>query len=251
MKNLIVTLLALGQFAVFAQKEEKIEYYTDSEVKRSIVSVQAGYMPYFTNRRLIANSVNPQNAYFFLDNSVTGKFGQAYGADILFGLNSNFQVGVGLYNSFAHYQWDYVKIIDQISGNGDTLNGQFKVDIKANYLNVPIQFGFVTQVADYWYLQVFPALELNFLQQLERNYTIDDPNLRPENNDDFGDITQKGTQFNMTINFGLGAEYRALEKVGIFTRLSFRYMFFEIEEEAAMREVIYTIGGHMGVRYYF
>ncbi len=253
-KKLLVVIFLASQLVAFAQKEkknEKIEYYTDSDVHRAIVSVQLGYMPYHSNRRLLAESVNPQAPFFYLNSAVTGDFAQAYGGDLLFKINPNFEAGVGLYNSYAKYTWDAVKIIDDISGNGDTLGGTYKVDMKANYLNVPISFGFVSEVAENWWLQVYPALELNFLQNLERTYQIDNPALQPKNNDAFGDITDLGTQFNLTINFGLGAEYRFADKMGVFTRMQFRYMFYEVIEDAALREVIYTFGGHIGLRYYF
>ncbi len=251
MKKLVLFIFVTAQFAALAQVDDKIEYYTDSDVHRSIVSLQLGYMPYFSNRRLVANSANPQAGYYLLNSEVTGGFGQAYGGDFIFRLNNNFDVGVGVYNSFANYTWDAVKILDDISGNGDTLGGTFKVDMMAQYINVPIQIGFVSQVADQWWLQVYPAMELNFLQKLERTYQIDNPDLKPKNNDAFGDITDVGTDFNLTINFGLGAEYRVTEKIGIYTRLQFRYMFYPVVKEAVMREVIYTVGAHTGIRFYF
>jgi hypothetical protein len=251
MKKLLVLIFIGTALSGFAQKEDKIEYFTDSDVKRSIVSVQLGYMPYYSNRRILAQSANPQAGYYFLNSSVTGGFGQGYGGDILFKLTSNFEFGVGIYNSVANYSWDAVKLIDAVNGNGDTLNGDYKISMRANYLNIPIQFGFVTQVADQLYLQVYPALELNFLQQLDRNYDIDDPDLQPTNTNLFGNITDIGTDFNLTVNFGLGAEYRITEKIGLFGRLQFRYMFYEIVDDAPIREVIYTVGGHFGARFYF
>ena len=253
MKKITLYILLFSSLTALAQKKntEPIEYYTDSEVNRSIVSIQLGYMPYFTNRRIVANSANPQAGYYFLNSEVTGQFGQAYGLDLLFRLNGSFDVGIGLYNSYANYRWDAVKILDDISGNGDTLGGTYKIDMSAQYINVPIEFGFVSQIADQWYLQVYPALELNFLKKLERTYQIDNPDLQPKDNNAFGDITDIGTDFNLTINFGLGAEYRVAPKIGFFTRLQFRYMFYPVVNEAVAREVIYTVGGHMGVRFYF
>jgi hypothetical protein len=251
MRKLFFILFVLAELTSFAQKTEKIEYYTDSDVRRSIVSVQLGYMPYYSNRRILAESANPQAGYYFVNSTVTGGFGQAYGGDLMFKLTQNFEFGVGVYNSFANYSWDAVQLIDAVNGNGDTLNGSYEIFMKANYLNIPIQFGFVTQVADQWYLQVYPAMELNFLQKLDRTYDITDPDLIPENTDLFGDITDIGTDFNLTVNFGLGAEYRVTDKIGLFTRLQFRYMFFEVVPDAPIREVIYTVGGHFGARFYF
>ena len=247
MKRILIFLFVLAEVSAFAQKEDKIEYYTDSDVHRSIVSLQLGYMPYFSNRRLIANSANPQPDYFLLNNSTTGKFGQGFGGDLLFQIASNFEVGVGVYKTNAHYQWDFVKIVDNLEGgNSDTLE-VLSWDIFANHWTVPIQFGFVTQVSDQWWLQVYPALELNFLDKLEYDYLV-----RGEQESRKLDVTETlGTDFNIAINFGLGAEYRFIEKMGLYTRVQFRYYFFPLAEEGVIREILYTVGGHIGVRYYF
>lgn len=247
MKRLLIALFLFSEITAFAQKEEDIEYYTDSDVHRSIVSLQLGYMPYMSNRRLLANTVNPQADYFFLNTATTSKFGQGFGGDLLFKLNTNFEVGIGYYFTQAHYQWDFVKIIDNIQGgNSDTLDVT-SWDIYANHHTVPIQFGFVTQVSDQWWLQVYPALELNFLEKLEYDYqVVDEPQPRIENVTD-----SLGNSFNMAINFGLGAEYRIVPKFGVFARLQFRYYFFPLSEETIVREILYTVGGHAGIRYYF
>lgn len=249
MKKILAALFIFSQFIAVAQKqkEEKIEYYTDSKVHRSIVSVQLGYMPYYSNRRLVAETVNPQAGYFFLNDATTGKFGQGFGGDLLFNLNSNFQVGIGYYYTQAHYQWDFVKIVDNIDGgNADTLDVT-RWDIRSNFHTVPIQFGFVTQIAEQWWLQVYPGVELNFLDKLEYDYQVaGEPAPRIE------DVTDSlGNSFNMAINFGLGAEYRVVPKFGVFARLQFRYYFFPLAEETIFREILYTVGGHVGVRYYF
>ncbi len=244
LKAFFAGVLILSNLALLAQDED-IEYFTDSKVKHSIVSIQAGYMPYYTSRRLLSETVNPQADYFFLNSAITGKFGQGYGFDLLFGINSNFQVGVGLYSTTTHYQWDFVQILEDIQGgNPDTLVVN-QWDNRASYLTVPIQFGFVTQIAEQWWLQVYPALELNFIQSIEYDYQLADG--RQIIQDKLADARD----LNMAINFGLGGEFRPVPKVGIFTRLQFRYFFFPNIEDEIVTEVIYTLGGHVGLRYYF
>ncbi len=244
MKRLLVGLLICTSWAISAQDED-IEYYTDSDVKRSIVSVQAGYMPYYTSRRLLSESANPQAGYFFLNSAITGKFGQGYGLDLLFNVNSNLQVGIGLYNTTTHYQWDFVKIVEDIEGgDADTLTVK-RWDNKARYLTMPIQFGFVTQIADQWWLQVYPALEVNFLQELTYEYQLADGSEIIDNR------IQDARDVNLAINFGLGGEFRPVPKLGVFARMQFRYFFFPNIENEIVTEVIYTLGGHVGLRYYF
>jgi len=242
---MLFALLMSATFALQAQKEEKIDYYTDSDVHRSIVSLQVGYMPYYTSRRLLSQTANPQADYFFLNSAITGKFGNGYGADLLFSLNSNFQVGIGLYSTNTHYQWDFVRIVSDIQGgNPDTLAVK-KWDNYSSYLTVPIQFGFVSQVAEQWWLQVYPALELNFLQSMKYDYVLAD------NTNVIVDKTQDARDLNMAINFGLGGEFRPMPKLGVFVRMNFRYFFYPNIEDEIVTEVIYTLGGHLGLRYYF
>jgi hypothetical protein len=244
MRYFLIGWLLCSTLAMRAQDED-IEYYTDSDVKRSIASLQVGYMPYYTSRRLLSESVNPQASYFFLNSSITGKYGNGYGFDLLFSVNSSLQLGIGLYNTTTHYQWDFVKIVDNIEGgNSDTLTVT-RWDNKARYLTMPIQFGFVTQVAEQWWLQVYPALEVNFLQELTYEYELADGRQETQ------DRIQDARDVNLAISFGLGGEFRPLPKWGIFTRLQFRYFFFPNVEDEIVTEVIYTLGGHVGLRYYF
>ena len=41
------------------------------------------------------------------------------------------------------------------------------------------------------------------------------------------------------------------EKIGLFTRVQFRYFFYPAVEGEIITEVIYTAGGHTGLRFYF
>ena len=244
MKNLLLLVLTIGFIAASAQKkDDKIEYYTDSKVKKQIMSLQLGYMPYFSSRRLLSNTANPQSDYFFLASAVNGKFGQGFGGDILFKVNPSLEIGAGIYKTSAHYQWDFESIVEDTGGDADTIEIK-RWDIYTDYISVPISFGLVTQVADQLWLQVYPAIELNFLQQLTYDYEL-------ATRTAVIDKTPEARNFNLAINFGLGAEYRFVEKIGFFTRLQFRYYFYPAVEGEVVTEVLYSAGGQTGFRFYF
>lgn len=245
MKNTLLIVFTLGFISAMAQKKgEKIEFYTDSDVRRSIVSLQLGYMPYFSSRRLLSETANPQAPYFFLASAVNGKFGQGFGGDFLFKINSSLEIGAGIYKTNAHYQWDFESIFENIQG-GDTLKSEIKRwDIYTDYITVPISFGFVTEITDRVWLQVYPAFELNFLQNLTYDFVLD-------TRSEVRDRTADARELNMAINFGLGAEYRLTDKIGFFSRLQFRYFFFPAIDDEVITEVLYTVGGHTGFRFYF
>jgi hypothetical protein len=244
MKNTLILVLTLGFLAASAQKkDEKIEYYTDSKVRNQIMSLQLGYMPYFSSRRLLSNTANPQAPYFFLASAVNGKFGQGFGGDILFKVNPSLEIGAGVYKTSAHYQWDFESIVEDTGGDADTIKIK-RWDVYTDYISVPISFGLVTQVADQLWLQVYPAIELNFLQQLTYDYEL-------ATRTEVLDKTPDARDFNLAINFGLGAEYRFVEKIGFFARLQFRYYFYPAVEGEVVTEVLYSAGGQTGLRFYF
>ncbi len=244
MKNILLLAFALVFISAVGQKKEpKIEFYTDSDVKHSRISLQLGYMPYYSSRKLLSNTANPQAPYFFLATQAKGQFGQGFGGDILFKVNPSLEIGAGVYKTSAHHQWDIEDIIYNTGGNPDTVSIK-RWDIYSDYISVPISFGFVTQVADQLWLQVYPALELNFLQSMSYDYEL-------ATGSEIVDKTDVARDFNLAINFGLGAEYRFAEKVGFFTRLQFRYFFYPAIESEVITEVLYSVGAHAGLRFYF
>jgi hypothetical protein len=187
--------------------------------------------------------------YYLLQEGTSPGYSQAAGGDFIFRLKESFDVGVGLNWSSLKYTWDAVKFIDENGGNSDTLADVFKVKVMANYLNIPLQFGFTSQFSDQWSLQVYPALDFSFLQKLTRDYEMEGANFTP-NPENFGDITQRGRSFNMAINFGVGAEYMLAEKASLFSRIQFRYFFYPLIESDVLAEIPYSVGLQTGFRFY-
>ena len=251
MMKKLLTLIFAAPILALAQPKEKIEYYTDDKVDRSIVSFQVHYTGGFANRRVLSEEYDvPVSAYYRLEAGNIAGYAQALGGDFVFRVTGNIDLSVGLnYSSFT-YTWDGVKFLDYNLPIPDTLEGTYRVKVNANYFNVPIQFGFVSEISDQWWLLVYPGLDLGFLQKLTRTPDINMPGFTP-NPENFGDIKDKGRQFNLSINFGLGGEYRALPKLGIFTRVQFRYSFFPLIENDFVSEIPYTFGLQTGVRFYF
>lgn len=230
----------------WGQKKDEIDYYTDSDVKRSIASLQLGYMPYFGNRRVLNETTDPSVPYFFTNTDAKAKFGQGIGGDLLFGITQNFQVGIGFYSANMHYRWQGVSLTETRPGGVVDTLGINRWDVNASYLVVPIQFGFVTQIQDQWWLQVYPALEVSFVQSLNYEYVVEGQTAAITL-----DKKQDARDNNMAINFGLGGEFRPVPKIGIFARAQFRYFFFPNIEDELITEVPYTIGAHIGARFYF
>lgn len=250
MKKAIVLLVAItfAHIAAGQPKDEKIEYFTDYKVSRSIVSMQLFYTPGISNRRLLSQDYPPGSFYSRTQEGAKLGFSQAFGGDIYFRLNKSFDIGVGLNYSMMNFTWDAVRFID--FNTGVALEGEFLVKNNLNYLNMPIQFGFVQQITDLWWLQVYPGIDVSFLQKLERSVTQKnlDFELDPNN---FGNITERGRAINLAINFGVGAEYRMADRVGVFSRIQFRYFFFPMIESDIVTEIPYNIGLHTGLRFYF
>jgi len=249
----VTTLIFAVMFAhiVAGQpKDEKIEYFTDYKVSRSIASLQLFYTPGVSNRRLLTDDAPMTGSFFRMQEGANAGFSQAFGGDLFFRINKSFDVGIGLNYSMMNFTWDAVRFIDFNTGMGDTLGGEFLVKNNLNYLNMPIQFGFVQQITDLWWLQVYPGIDVSFLQKLERSVTKDNPNIELDPNN-FGNITETGRQINLAINFGVGAEYRFADKVAVFSRVQLRYFFFPMIESGVFIEIPYNVGLHTGLRFYF
>ncbi|MDX5327144.1 MAG: hypothetical protein LPK80_12880 [Bacteroidota bacterium] len=250
------TFLILGIFisiSTFAQREEKIEYYTDSDVRNQIFSIGVRYDPYFTSRTLLTGSVLPSQEYYFLNSSTTGRFGNAYGIDLFFRLNERLDLGVGFERSTGGYTWDFIKILQTTGTISDTVDGDFAVDVDVSYLSIPFRFNFSTQMNDLWALEVAPVFEVNFLEKL--NYDLRDSRniFTPEQRDSigFGDQKENARQVNYTIGVEVGGRYFITENLSLHMMGILRYMLQPLTENFGPRETLLRYGGSFGLRYRF
>ena len=256
MKKLFaLVFIACFAFNTYAQKdkEEKIVFYTDDVVKRSKVYMGLHYSPYFLTRNVVrAETALNDPINLILNNSTKGGFGQAYGLDLYYKFGSSLHFGVGVNASNGSYSVDFKEALVSIGFPEDSLSGEYLATTKVSYINVPIQFVYSIPFSDVWEMEVIPAVEMNFIQNLNRSAT----NEQELDGVTWGDITDQARDLNWTVSIGIGGNYRITPKFTVFARPHFRYTLRSLlktsgEYSDNPNEILMWIGGQTGIRLYF
>ncbi len=251
MKKLTTILLFTGLVnLVSAQKDEKIEYYTDARVKHNKVYVAANYSPYFLKRNILSDSFTGSPIHTILNHSAKGGYGQAYGIDFFYKLNNNFHIGLGVNKSDGSYTLDVKTAIDDISGNADTINGDLFFKTNINYLNIPLSVVFSSSLSSEWDIDILPGIEMNFIKNFNRSIVQSQEYFDP-NSAFFGDLTDNVRQVNWTISFGLGGNYHITQNFTAFARAHVKYTLQSVTIDEGPSEVLLWLGGQVGLKYYF
>lgn len=246
-----LALTLLMALPAFAQPED-VEYFTDDEVVRSNWAFQGYYSPMYSNRSLISDDLFPTQEFFFLNQSTTGAYADDYGVDIIYKPSDGFQFALGVSRSRGGYTWDFVKIVDQIQGGGDTIDITFKSTTTAEHINIPFSFIIHQRMNDDWSLEFVPAIEANYLTRLYRGieYTGDgEISDSTETDISFGDLTDVARQWNWTVGIGIGGRYWMTDNLSFFVRGKLRYMILPLIDNNGPREVLFQYGGSFGIRY--
>jgi hypothetical protein len=256
MKNILALIFILSfSFSMKAQKdkEEKIVFYTDDVVKRSKVYAGLHYSPYFLTRNVVAAGTTPgAGINYLLNESTKGGYGQSYGLDLYYKFGSSLHFGLGVNASNGSYQIDIKEALINVGIISDSIDGDYITTTKVSYINVPIQFVYSIPFGDNWELEVIPAVEMNFLQSLNRSGTNEDDITEI----DWGDIKEQGRDLNWTVSIGIGANYRITPKFTVFARPHFKYQLRPLLQTSGEysdnpNEVLMWIGGQTGIRFYF
>lgn len=218
------------------------EYYTDSKVKKRIFGLGAHVNPYYNNRRLLNNSLNPGTVFSLVDNASEGSWKVGGGIDVFITLNDNFEFVTGV--SVSNYEFVYPQV-----QRGDFLDSllNFRLEQTASFITIPIAISFRTELEDGWWLEFIPAWELSWLTDYEGYYE------RPEDNfSTTEDLQPLARDFYSWISISAGGTYRPFETWGYSLRLEGRYMLNSlIQRPDYPRETLYSIGANFGVQYRF
>lgn len=249
MKKLFIATLSLVVSAAFAQKDDDIVYYEDSNVRNSRFSAALVLNPHYVDRRLIDDEGIDQSGDFdVVDNDAAGSFALNYNLDLFYSIGSSFDVGVGFGIANAAFEVENAYLYntpDFDFGLGtDTIliNAETEVDM----YTVPIKLSFNTSISDLFDLEVIPAVQLIFINNYETtfnavgldNYTYD--------------FTEQTQDLNYTVGISLGGTWYFSENWGFFFRGNARYMLNSmIELENYPRETLYGFGANTGVKVRF
>jgi hypothetical protein len=240
MKNIASLVLILCGLLAWAQPDDEIVYYTDSDVKDSRFGIALNFNPYFTDLRLINDDAESSQFTSFSEVNSSGTFQLDYQLDLFYELNNSFQIGIGVARAFGGYTINQVQVpIDSFSVTADD-------EVRLSMWSIPIKINFSTSISDVFDLEVLPSFEINFLDSYQASLDFADPSipdtvLRPQNLRDV----------NYSVGIALGGTYWFADQWGVFVRGSIRYMLNDMVESDWPRETLINFGANTGVRFRF
>lgn len=237
---LIILMLPLYLFAQRRDKEERIIYFTDDQVKRSSVFLAADGSGIYSNR-----SVLGQRGAGFAPGAVEqiprsrATFAYHYGGYFGIRLSRSLEVSFGVSQNNAGWlnrRTEYEGIATQTR-------------VRLNQTNLPVHFSFFSKMNDFLILEVVPMLELNMLT----SYT-EDISMRREPFSDLVklDLVDEARQFNISVGIAIGGRFMLTDQFSFYARPFFRYMVNPIlETDDRPREVVWGVGLMTGLRFDF
>jgi len=227
---------------LWAQKPDKDGYYTGSEVDESALGLGFSVSPYYSNRRLLSNTLNPGQAFQLIDNATEGQWGLGFGPEVYIALSDRFEVVTGVQWGTAGFRYPRVELENVILGLD---SGFYALTEEFQFVNVPIGLAFRSQLNDEWYLDVTPAIELSWLTKYDLIYEAGGVV-------ETSDALPLAEDFFSWLSLTIGGTYSPFETWGYSVRFGGRYMLNSlIQRSDYPREVLYTIGGSVGVQYRF
>jgi hypothetical protein len=239
---IIALVIPIGLHAQRREKEDRIVYFTDDQVKRSSLFLTSDFSPMLSNR-----SVLGQRGAGFTPGQTPGEgvprsrgaFAYHFGAYAGIRISSALEFSVGYSqnsNGWLNRRTEF-----------ESISTETRVNI--NQMNVPFQFTFYSKMNDFLTLEVMPIFELNWI----RSYT-EDIQMRNDPFTNFGefDLLDESRKFNISIGIGIGGRYEITDQFSLYLRPFFRYMINPlIENEERPREVVWGIGIMTGLRFDF
>lgn len=226
----------------FAQKDgkDKIVYFTDSQIKKSNISLALNFNPYITNRRIMSDSIGLGGLPVGSSNEARTSpvFAYSFGGDLVFRLASSLELWTGVqYGTLGYRDRNY-------EFNQQT----YDLRSRLSFINVPVQFSFRGTITEVFDLEFIPMIQVNFLRTYRG--TISDK--QNGNQVEQFDVTDQARKINYTVGISLSGNFRLAEEYAIFVRPFFHYMLnpmFENNPNFA-RERYFSTGLTIGLRFY-
>ena len=239
-KYLLIPALLLSAMA-YAQPDDDVKYYTDSQVKHSRWSAALNLYPNYTDRRLINNEVPSGGGFDLPNDEASGSFQLNYGLDFFYSLGSAFDIGVGFGRAAGNYTVNDVRLYQ-----GRTDTALAKMEVGVSMYTIPLKLNFNTAITDIVALEVVPTVELNLVDKYDQTFS---PLNESTFTNDLKDLTQS---VNWSVGIGLGGTFNFSEDWGIIVRGNIKYMLNPlIEMDNFPRETLISYGMVLGLKYKF
>lgn len=242
MRHVLLLLLVLPLFAVGQkkEKEERITYFTDSNVKRSRVSLALDGSGYYSNRNRLGQGFSQGSVTSDDDPSTSGTFAYNYGGHLVFSLNRSLEVWAGVVYATAgwtdhHFDFNDIRTTMRAS---------------LEYINIPIQFSFHSEISEMLDLEVLPMIEINLLSSYDEVVYERRSDVLLNKTDMAADPDAR--RLNYTIGLSISANYKFADNWSLYMRPFFHYMLNSlIDDSDRPRDVLIGAGLGLGLRYKF
>ena len=244
-KLALLAFIALPVFS-WAQPDDDMVYYTDSDVRNSRFGLAANFNPMYTDLRIINDNIGLGGGGFDLtEDEAQGSFQFNYHLDLIYKLNESFELSIGFGQAFGGYTLNDISYFGAQTG-GDTIIADDEVAV--SMYTVPIKINFNSSISDVFDLEVVPTLELNFINKYEATFMpLDGSTSFTE------DFTANAQHLNYSVGLALGGTYWFADSWGVFVRGGIKYMLNQmmIDQENFGRQTLINYGLNIGVRYNF
>lgn len=213
-------------------------YFTDSDVKRRIVSFGVHYDPMFTQRRLSAlDEVGLANDVSRDDFPATGGYGDNWGAYVNFNINSSLRLGIGGGQTNIRYRLDNFEYVE----GADT--SRLNLNVVGNYTTIPLRVGFTTSMNDVWDLEVWIPVAFNILNSYTESGTLNGVQRT-------WDLTDEARSNLWSAGILVGGAFYFTDNWAVTMSAQFRYFGVPMYDHASRpTETPYGLGGSVGLRY--
>jgi|GEM_PF-2423404 len=241
--------LFLTSIVVVAQPDdEDIEFFTDSDIKKSIIGLDLYATPNITSSNVLqAHRARIDEQFSYLSNDNRGGFGMNYGLGLIIAPNRTLDFRLGVQYGVYSFQYNEVEVFD--SNDQVVTTGTSNIDV--TFIDVPIKMAFHQALGDKWEVEYGIGVEFNFLRDYTNTLQIE-PNSFFDENSIEQNFTDSANVNNLTLSIQLGVNYRITPSLHLIFTPNFRYVFRSlVPNESQNQEAFYTIGAITGLRYRF
>lgn len=240
--------LALTAFSAKAQPDDDVDFFTDSDVKQSILGIDIYATPNITSSNLLEeNRAFLFGDYTYQSSENTGGFGLNYGLGLVIAPNRTLDFRLGIQYGVYRFGYDLVEVFD----SNDELLTTGTSSIEVTFIDVPVKMAFHQPLGDNWEVEYGIGLEFNFLRDYTNTIQLEENSFFNEL-DQTQDYTDSANANNLTISLQLGINYQITSNVHLIFTPNFRYVFRSLVPNGSQnQEAFYTLGAISGLRFRF
>ena len=229
-----------------AQKDDKVYYFEDSYVKRSIFGIEASVNPGISSRNLIqAIQIDLGDDIYYTGGKASSQFAFGYGARLIIAPNNSIDIRLGVNVRSNSYKQKDILIVSPT----DTARVDVTTRIKS--LDFPIILAFKNELGSDWQLEYGVGWEFSLVKEYRTDFEIID-NTAGVDVPSFHTYTDNVEGVKHSLIIQMGGAYVLNPKTSFFMLPNFRYMFTPLITDGSQNKAApFSIGLDMGIRYRF